>query len=230
MSIILLMMRPEDLVGILEGANTAIVADDEYSAATFVCELATQQLAEKTVIVVYSEIKCRKIEKLLSSKAYCSGISSLLSRIPVVKVGKTNRAGFGNVVAYVEERGDLREMCGEIGSILKRLYDSKEIAFFVGFDLVSYLYSPAEIVAGMEELLTHIPEMTKFFLLTRMKRECVPVITNMFDVMIRIKRSRGFDIMAYNRVYDVFVEHSIIRELPPLPLFRIDGEKMVNIV
>lgn len=223
-------MRPEELMDILDGSNTAIVADDEYSAATFVCGLATQSLAEKTVIVVYSEIKCKKIEKLLSSKSYCVGINSVLGKIPVVKVGKTNRVGFGEVIAYVEERGDLKEMCGELGLILKRIQKSRDIAFFVGFDLVSYLYTPAEIVNGMEELLTHIPNMTKFFLLTRVRRECIPVITNLFDVMIRIKRSRGFDIMAYNRVYDVFVEHSIIRELPPLPLFRIDGEKIVNIV
>ncbi len=223
-------MRPEDLIDILDGSNTAIVADDEYSAATFVCELATEELVKKTVMVVYSEIKCKKIEKLIASRAYCSRAADIMSRVPVVKVGKTNKAGFGEVVAYVEERGDLKEMCGEIGLILKRLYNDRSIAFFVGFDLVSYLYTPADIVAGMEELLTHIPDMTKFFLLTRMRRECMPVITNMFDVMIRIKRSRGFDIMAYNRVYDVFVEHSIIRELPPLPLFRIDGEKLVNIV
>ncbi len=226
------MMQPEELVAILEGANTAVVADDEYSAATFVCGFTTKELAERSILVVYSEIKCRKVEKVLKSKMLsCEGIKDVVDSIPVVKVGKTNEASFGDVVAYVEENGDLREICGELGLILKRLNkDGNRAAIFIGFDLVSYIYSPIEIVWSMEELLAHVPEMTKYFILTRLRRECHSIVTNLFDVVIRIKRSKSFDIMAYNRMYDVFVEHSILKELPPLPLYRIDGDKIVSIV
>lgn len=226
------MMQPEELVAILEGANTAIVADDEYSAATFVCGFTTKELAERSILVIYSEIKCRKVEKVLKSKMIgCEGIKDFIDSIPVVKVGKTNEAGFGEVVAYVEENGDLREICGELGSILKKLNkDGNMAAIFIGFDLVSYVYSPIDILWSMEELLAHVPQMTKYFVLTRLRRECLPLVTNLFDVVIRIKRSKSFDIMAYSRTYDVYVEHSIIKGLPPLPLYRIDGDKMVSIV
>ena len=41
------MMQPDELVAILEGTNTAVVADDEYSAATFFVILSPEIWQER---------------------------------------------------------------------------------------------------------------------------------------------------------------------------------------
>ncbi len=217
-----------DLVGVLEGNNTAIVADDEYSASTFVCNFANTDLLKNVVLVIYSEIKCRKVEKIINKKIECEELKSVAESVPVIKIGKTSKLGFGKLVAYVEENGDLVDISKELGSILRKL--ENKFAIFLGFDLISYLYSPPEVIQAMEELLAQLPNATKLFVLTRLSKECVPIVTALFDIVIRIKKSKGYDIMAYSRVYDVYVEHSIIKELPPIPLYRIDGGRVISIV
>ncbi len=224
------MMRPDEVVAMLEGTNTAVVADDEHSAATFFCNFVNRNMARKAILVVYSEIKCGKIEKVIKSKT--SGeLREVIGEIPVVKVGRTNKTGFGNLVAYIEESEDLNEVGRELGAILKKLNRNRDkVAVFAGFELISYLYSPVEIVRAMDELFMHTPDMTKFFVFAGIRKECSKLINTLFDVVIRIQKSKDFDIMAYSRTYDVYVEQSLIGELQPAPLYRIDGEKLVNLL
>ncbi len=222
-------MRPEELVAMLEGTNTAVVADDEHSAATFFCNFVSRDMAKKAVLVVYSEIKCGKIEKVIKSRAGRE-LREVIREIPVVKVGRTNKAGFGNLMAYIEESEDLKEVGRDLGTILKKLNrNGDRVAVFAGFELISYLYSPVEIVRAIDELFMHTPDMTKFFVFAGIRRECSKLINTLFDVVIRIQKSKDFDIMAYSRTYDVYVEQSLIGGLQPAPLYRIDGEKLVNI-
>lgn len=224
------MMQPDELVAILKGTNTAVVADDEHSAATFFCNFVSRDLARKAILVVYSEIKCGKIEKVIKSKIKNRDVREVIGEIPVVKVGRTNKANFGNLVAYIEENENLREMSRELGAILKKLNGSGDrVAIFAGFELISYLYSPAEIVQAIDELFTYIPDMTKFFIFAGIKKECSKLINTLFDVVIRIQKSKDFDIMAYSRTYDVYVEQSITGGLQPVPLYRIDGEKLTDV-
>ncbi len=187
-------------------------------------------MARKAILVVYSEIKCGKIEKVIKSKT--SGeLREVIGEIPVVKVGRTNKTGFGNLVAYIEESEDLNEVGRELGAILKKLNRNRDkVAVFAGFELISYLYSPVEIVRAMDELFMHTPDMTKFFVFAGIRKECSKLINTLFDVVIRIQKSKDFDIMAYSRTYDVYVEQSLIGELQPAPLYRIDGEKLVNLL
>ena len=180
--------------------------------------------------MVYSEVKCGKIEKVIKSKIN-RDIREVIGEIPVVKVGRTGKANFGNLVAYIEENENLKEISRELGAILRKLTRSGDrVAIFAGFELISYLYGPVEIVQAIDELLTYIPDITKFFIFAGMKRECSEMINMLFDVVIRIQKSKDFDIMAYSRTYDVYVEHSIIGKLQPSPLYIIDGEKLINVL
>jgi hypothetical protein len=224
------MMQLEELVAVLEGANVAVVADDEYSAATFLCNFINTDIIKRMILVVYSEIKCKKIKKVLKSKHELWNSKSL-ERVPVVKVGKTDEVGFGDTIAYIEGSGDLKDIFSEVGAILKKLnaHESKA-AVFVGFELASYLYDPVKITYAIEELFAYVPDMTKYFILSQVKSEYHPLISNIFDVVIRIKRSQDFDVMSYSRTYDVYIEHSIVGNLPPIPLCRIDGDSLVDIL
>ena len=223
-------MRPEELVAMLEGTNTAVVADDEHSAATFFCNFVSRDMARRAILVVYSEIKCGKIERVIKSGAGRE-LREVIREIPVVKVGRTNKAGFGNLMAYIEESEDLKEIGRDLGTILKKLNrNGDRVAVFAGFELISYLYSPVEIVRAIDELFMHTPDMTKFFVFAGIRRECSKLINTLFDVVIRIQKSKDFDIMAYSRTYDVYVEQSLIGGLQPVPLYRIDGEKLINVL
>ncbi len=218
-----------DLVANLANMNTAVIADDEYSASTFLCNFANVDTLKKVILVIYSEIKCRKVEKILKTKIGCSELKSITEKIPVIKIGKVDKIGFGELLAYIEDNINIVDICKDLGSVLRKFEEGK-IAVFLGFGLLTYMYSPSEIIQAMEELLAQTPNMTKIFILTRLRKECHSIVTAMFDVIIRIKKSIEYDIMAHSRVYDVYIEHSIVKDLPPMPLYRIDRDRLISIV
>ncbi|AEA47196.1 hypothetical protein Arcve_1189 [Archaeoglobus veneficus SNP6] len=229
MVIIIISMKPAELLELLEHKRTAIVTDDDYSATTLLYYTIAPLVKEKLHLVVYSEIMCRKLGIVFDSIVRDEPrLKDVIDNLRVIKIGKKEEVAYGKLVAFVDESKDIHETVRELQRIMNRLEDNS-IVVFLGSGLAIHKYGISTVVKATEELFSGIKSsLTELYFIP--SPVSMNVIAKLFDVVIRVKRSEDFDIMASARVYDVYVEHSILRELPPTPLYRIQDTELHEII
>lgn len=214
-------MRMQELIDTFRGNNVAILTDDAYGAVLFVNYLTSAMCRndEDFVFAIFHETTCSRLYKILTSlgsENLC--VSELMKKVNVIKVGKNDNVGFGKLLAFIEDRGDIIDIAAEIGRIIRDKCPDSTIIFF-GFNIGVYAYNAGKIVRALEELLSRVRNTMYFVISTT---QPLDLIANVFDVVLCISKLESFSGMRPSNVYNVYVEHSIIHNLQQIPLYRID--------
>ncbi len=212
-------MKVSDLVKALNGYSVAILSDDAYGAVLFVNYItsATCRL-DDTVFVVYKESTCRKLYRIMSSlrrENLC--VDRFFNSVKVIKVGKNQNLSFGKLAAFVEDNGDIVDVAAEVGRIVRSTYPGSTL-FFFGINVGIHIYDSSSVVRALEELFSRIGN-TSYFIFSA--TDAADLLANVFDVVLCVSKVESFGMRPYN-VYDVFVEHSIVRDVLQRPLYRMD--------
>ncbi len=154
----------DSIIPQFEGLRTRI----KYDFSTALGKLLFQKILphylkeRKVFYTIYTELKCKKLYKLMK----LVGIDEKqLSDIDVIKIGKTESIPFGKLYKIVSETDDIDAIFRELQSIFKDVTE-KDVIVLCGFDILIALKGlPA--LSKIRDLYDSLPDCTLFFTLRR---------------------------------------------------------------
>lgn len=220
-------MNISQFIRLINGKRTVILTDDDYGVITLICHcIKDEEILRRPIYnVIFTDNMHRRFiliaNSIIKEKP---DLEEILRSIRIIKIGKSKGEFFTEPVGFIDITRGLNYIFNSLKDYLNSI-EEESIVLFWGFQNLAYIFSKKGIWKNFMNMSAEIKPLTEIYI--GYMRD-IEDYKRFFDIVVTIRRIEEF-LLKPERIYDVYVEYSILRELPPMPLFRIVEDQLQEI-